>query len=65
MSEQQQIPLGKRELERIVGQLEKIVRLKREAYVDYKEDLISKEEYIKLREEYLQQERTILAAGGK
>lgn len=57
MSEQQQIPLGKRELERIVGQLEKIVRLKREAYVDYKEDLISKEEYIKLREEYLQQEK--------
>ena len=33
------------------------MRLKREAYVDYKEDLISKEEYIKLREEYLQQEK--------
>ena len=59
MSKQQNLPLGKRELERIVAQLEKVLRLKREAYADYKENLISKEEYIALREEYLQQEDSL------
>lgn len=47
------------EIERLSGELEKIKRRKREIYEDFKDNLISREEYISYREDYLIKEKNL------
>lgn len=44
------------EIDRMKDELERIKRLKQSVYEDYKEELISKEEYLSYRKEYLKKE---------
>ena len=46
-----------REVETVKKGLQKLERLKKEGYHDYKDELLTKKEYLQLREEYLEQER--------
>ena len=46
----------KLERERLQGNLERIYRLKKSAYEDYKDALITKEDYMRYREDYQRQE---------
>ncbi len=41
--------------------LQKLERLKKESYLDYKEDLLTKKEYMELREDYSRQEQLLKA----
>ena len=49
-------PDRKAEQERIEGSLNRVRRLRKEAYEDYKDGLISKEDYLRYREDYQSQE---------
>lgn len=48
--------LDENEQKRLESELQKISKLKKEVYEDYKEELISKEEYINFRKDYIQTE---------
>ncbi len=45
-----------KELVRVKGELERVQKLKKSVYEDYKEGLISKEEFLAYREDYLKKE---------
>lgn len=47
------------EIESIRERLKKIERLKKESYLDYKEELLSKNEYLELRKDYRKQEQLL------
>ncbi len=47
------------EIEKLLSELEKVKRRKREVYEDFKDGLISKEEYISYREDYLTAEKNL------
>lgn len=49
------------ELDRIQGNLNRVRRLRKEAYEDYKDGLISKEDYLRYREDYQGQEERLSA----
>lgn len=53
------LEVSRMEIEKLSGELEKIRRRKREIYEDFKDDLISKEEYISYREDYLIKEKNL------
>ena len=48
-----------KKLHQLSRELERVKNLKRAVYEDYREDLISKKEFIEYREEYLKQEEHI------
>ena len=47
------------EKEKLMSELEKIKKRKREIYEDFKDELIGKEEYISYREDYLTAEKNL------
>jgi len=49
-----------REVEKVKKELEKVARLKKDCYEDFKEDLISKGEYVSYREDYVTQEEKLI-----
>lgn len=49
------------EQERLQGSLERVRRLRKSAYEDYKDDLISKEDYLRYKDDYQGQEDVIMA----
>lgn len=51
--------IQRREVDKIKKELEKTARRKKSCYEDYKEELISKEEYISYREDYAEQEEQL------
>lgn len=53
------LEVSQMEIEKLSGELEKIKRRKREVYEDFKDNLISKEEYISYREDYLIKENNL------
>lgn len=53
------LEVSQMEIEKLSGELEKIKRRKREVYEDFKDNLISKEEYISYREDYLIKEKNL------
>ena len=48
------------ELSKIKAELERVKRLKKSIYEDYREELISKEEFLSYREELSKKRRTLL-----
>lgn len=48
--------IGEKELARVKGELERVQKLKKSVYEDYKEGLISKEEFLAYREDYVKKE---------
>lgn len=50
---------SKKEVEKLLSELEKIKKRKREIYEDFKEGLLSKDEYLAYREDYLTAEKNL------
>ncbi len=48
------------ELGKIKAELERVKKLKKSIYEDYKDGLISKEEFLSYREDYLKKEEALL-----
>jgi len=48
------------ELQKLKAELEKVAKLKKECYEDYKEELISKDEYVSYRRDYITKEEKLL-----
>ena len=54
-----ELAFGEREIQRLRGAIERIKRLKQSCYEDYKDQLLSREEYIRYKADYDQQEETL------